>query len=60
MARNEANLQTIAVDLRVRGAARVDSFCIDLNDLDRHSKLLDLAENAMSGIDIVLLAHGTH
>jgi len=58
-ARNEAHLQTISADLLVRGAAKVTSFCIDLNDLDRHSELLDTASNGMNGVDIVLVAHGT-
>jgi len=59
VARNEAHLQAIAADLRVRGAKQVASFCTDLNDLVQHSELLDAAENAMSGVDIVLVAHGT-
>lgn len=58
-ARNETHLQTISADLLVRGAAQVTSFCIDLNDLDRHSELLDAATNGMNGVDIVLVAHGT-
>jgi len=59
VARNEECLQAIAADLRVRGAKQVASFCTDLNDLVRHIELLDAAENTMSGVDIVLVAHGT-
>ena len=59
VARNEAHVQTIASDLRVRGASEVAAYCADLNDIDRHVELLDAAENAMSGVDIVLIAHGT-
>ena len=59
VARNEERLQTIAADLKVRGATQVASFCTDLNDLDRHSELLDAADEVLKGIDIVLIAHGT-
>jgi len=58
-ARNEAHLQTIATDLKVRGASSVVINCVDLNDMDRHIEVLDAAENAMGGVDIVLVAHGT-
>jgi decaprenylphospho-beta-D-erythro-pentofuranosid-2-ulose 2-reductase len=59
VARNEAHVQTIAADLKVRGASRVAINCVDLNEMDRHVELLDAAENAMSSVDIVLVAHGT-
>jgi decaprenylphospho-beta-D-erythro-pentofuranosid-2-ulose 2-reductase len=59
LARNEAHLQTIATDLKVRGASKVAINCVDLNDMDRHVELLNAAENAMGGVDIVLIAHGT-
>jgi decaprenylphospho-beta-D-erythro-pentofuranosid-2-ulose 2-reductase len=59
VARNEAHVQTIAADLKVRGASSVAINCVDLNEMDRHVALLDAAENAMSGVDIVLVAHGT-
>jgi short-subunit dehydrogenase len=59
VARNEERLKTIAADLKVRGAMQVDTYCADLNDIDRHAALLDAAEAAMGGIDTVLIAHGT-
>ena len=59
VARNKVSLQTIEADLKVRGAKKVTSFCTDLNDLNRHSELLDAAEEVLKGIDIVLIAHGT-
>ena len=59
VARNEAHLQTIAADFEVRGASSVAINCVDLNELDRHIDLLESAENAMDGIDVVLIAHGT-
>ena len=59
VARNEGHVLTIAADLKVRGASRVAINCVDLNEMDRHVELLDAAENAMSSVDIVLVAHGT-
>ena len=59
VARNEERLIAIAADLKVRGAAQADTYCTDLNDMDRYSALLDAAETAMGGIDTVLIAHGT-
>ena len=57
--RNEAHLQTIATDLEVRGAYSVSMNCFNLNDMNRHVELLDVAENAMGSVDVVLIAHGT-
>ena len=59
VARNEERLKTIAVDLKVRGAAQTHTYCIDLNDMDSHAALLDAAEAVMDGIDTVIIAHGT-
>ena len=59
VARNEERVQTISADLRARGADKVTTFCADLNDIDRHSALLDTADNLVSGFDAVLIAHGT-
>lgn len=59
VARNEVRLQTITADLKVRGAHDAASYCTDLNDMQRHVDLLGAAENAMGGVDIVLVAHGT-
>ena len=49
VARNEAHVQTIAADLKVRGASCVAINCVDLNEMDRHVELLDAAEKAMGG-----------
>ena len=59
VARNEERLQSIAGDLKVRGAVQADTYCTDLNELDRHLFLLDAAEAKLGGIDTVLIAHGT-
>jgi decaprenylphospho-beta-D-erythro-pentofuranosid-2-ulose 2-reductase len=57
--RNEERVNAIAADLKVRGASQVYAALIDLNDTHVHAALLDTAEAAMGGIDIVLIAHGT-
>jgi len=59
VARNKERLSAIAADLKVRGAAITRTYCTDLNQMDIHATLLDSAEVAMAGIDIVLIAHGT-
>ena len=59
VARNEQHVQTIAADLKVRGASDVTTDCSDLNETVKHEQLLDAAYDALSGVDIVLIAHGT-
>ena len=59
VARNEERVKIIASDLKVRGAAQVITYCTDLNDIERHSKILELVQNTMKGVDVVLIAHGT-
>lgn len=59
VARNDQHLQVIASDLKVRGASKVTTYCIDLNDVDRHEELLNAADNTLGNVDTVLIAHGT-
>ena len=59
VARSDHHVQTIAADLKVRGASEVTTFCTDLNETDKHEQLLDAAYDALGGVDIVLIAHGT-
>ena len=59
VARNEQHVQTIASDLTVRGASEVTTYCLDLNNVDRHEELLSAATDALGSVDIVLIAHGT-
>lgn len=58
-ARNAEHLETLAADLRVRGATAVDTFVLDVNDTPRHAALLEFADSRLDGIDILLIAHGT-
>jgi short-subunit dehydrogenase len=59
VARNQERLDTLCKDLVIRGAARADCFCTDLNLVDQHPILLDEAVKTLGEIDIVLIAHGT-
>lgn len=58
-ARNSKRLQTVAEDLKVRGAADVGCFVMDANDFKTHESMLDSATSAMGGLDTVLIAHGS-
>jgi len=57
--RRQPRLQAIAEDLRVRGAALAQFESLDLNALGQHAAMLDRAEQALGGLDLVLIAHGT-
>lgn len=57
--RSAGKLDTIAADLRVRGAQRAEYGVLDVNDVAAHGALLDTAWSTLEGIDTVLIAHGT-
>lgn len=59
VARNEQHVQIIAADLKVRGASNVTTYCTNLNETVKHEELLNAAYDALGGVDIVLIAHGT-
>lgn len=59
VARNKDRLQAVADDLRVRGAIGVGQGIIDVNDIDRHTEMLQQATQSLGGLDTVLVAHGT-
>lgn len=58
-ARNVAQLQSVADDLRTRGAAQVGAKAFDANAFDQHAALLAEATATLGGLDTVLIAHGT-
>lgn len=58
-ARNASQLQSLADDLKVRGAQRVGSMVFDATHLHQHAALLAEATRVMDGLDTVLIAHGT-
>jgi len=59
VARNQQKLEAIAANLLVKGSPKVDIYAMDANDLVAHEAMLDAAEQAMNGLDTVLIAHGS-
>lgn len=57
--RNASKLQSIADDLRVRGASDVLLSQADLNNTESHAVLLQSAFDGLGSVDVVLIAHGT-
>jgi decaprenylphospho-beta-D-erythro-pentofuranosid-2-ulose 2-reductase len=57
--RNNAKLAAIAADLSVRGSPRVGFEVLDANDLVAHEPMLERADQFLSGMDKVVIAHGT-
>ncbi|WP_263147286.1 SDR family oxidoreductase [Pseudomonas sp. RIT-PI-AD] len=59
LARNRERLESLAADLRVRGAARVFHAPFEANDFAAHAGLLEQVKADLGGLDRVLVAHGT-
>jgi len=59
IARNEERLETVAADLRARGAAQVASMSADLAEAAEHPHLIAKAQSVLGTFDRVLIAHGT-
>jgi decaprenylphospho-beta-D-erythro-pentofuranosid-2-ulose 2-reductase len=57
--RNAAKLAAVGDDLRVRGAAQVDTAVLDVSQISRHREVIDSAIAALGGLDVALIAHGT-
>src|SRR5882724_162231 len=57
--RNPDRLYTLAVDLKARGAARVETQVLDLADLACHQELMEQVLSMLGGLDMLLIAHGT-
>jgi decaprenylphospho-beta-D-erythro-pentofuranosid-2-ulose 2-reductase len=58
VARSREHLAAVAGDLAVRGAEVVFQRSADFCDLERHRTLVADAEQALDGLDVVLVAHG--
>jgi decaprenylphospho-beta-D-erythro-pentofuranosid-2-ulose 2-reductase len=58
VARSREHLATVAADLGVRGAEVVLQRTADLCELGRHRTLVAEAEQALDGLDVVLVAQG--
>jgi decaprenylphospho-beta-D-erythro-pentofuranosid-2-ulose 2-reductase len=57
--RRAETLETIAADLKVRGARQIAFEVLDANDLPSLPAMLARATQALGGLDTVLVAHGT-
>jgi decaprenylphospho-beta-D-erythro-pentofuranosid-2-ulose 2-reductase len=57
--RDSGHLQTIADDLRVRGAGAVHAFTMDVIDNAAQDASIEAAWTALGRIDVVIIAHGT-
>lgn len=57
--RHAERLEAVAADLRVRGAAAVETAVLDVTDHGRCQEIVDTAWAAFGGLDVALLAHGT-
>ncbi len=58
VARNEAKLQAVAEDLQARGAAKVATFILDMDDVAQHEALWQKAEEEIGPVDTVFVAYG--
>jgi short-subunit dehydrogenase len=56
--RHPDKLASVAQDLLVRGATRVETVLLELTELDRHQELLAKVTESFGGLDAVLIAHG--
>jgi hypothetical protein len=59
VARDSANVQSVAADLRARGASAADVFVMDLNETERLDLMLKSAWQTLERVDFALVAHGT-
>ena len=59
LGRDTERLTVIAADLKVRGAESAQYALLDVNKFAQHAAVLEVTAMALSGIDIVLIAHGT-
>jgi decaprenylphospho-beta-D-erythro-pentofuranosid-2-ulose 2-reductase len=59
LSRDAGRQETVAADLRVRGAVAVGQARLDVLESASHAGALDAAWAALGRVDVVLLAHGT-
>ena len=57
--RTSEKLMAVADDLKVRGAKQVETFVLDVSELDRHQTMIEHAITTLNGLDMLLIAHGT-
>lgn len=57
--RDPAKLEAVAADLRVRGAGRCETWVMDAVDVAAHAPMVESAVQALGGLDVALIAHGS-
>ena len=57
--RHSGRLDAVAADLKVRGAAQVETALLEVTDISRQAGVVEAAFAALGGLDAVLIAHGT-
>lgn len=57
--RNKERLSAVAADLRTRGANKVEEFPINLDTVETHQSLIQLAIMNMEGLDVAFITYGT-
>lgn len=59
MARDDTRLQSMAADLKVRGADSVETIILDVNHFEKHQAIIDEAFSTLITVDLLFIAHGT-
>jgi len=57
--RSAEKLGDVGNDLKVRGAKRIETYVLDVVELNRHQEMVERAISTLDGLDMVLIAHGT-
>jgi short-subunit dehydrogenase len=57
--RHSGRLDAVAADLKVRGAAQVETAVLEVTDISRHAGVVEAAFAALGGLDVALIAYGT-
>jgi decaprenylphospho-beta-D-erythro-pentofuranosid-2-ulose 2-reductase len=57
VSRRAERLATLAADLKVRGAKQVETYVLDLCELDRHQEMFEYL-TSLGELDMLLIAHG--
>ena len=57
--RSQEKLTVIAEDLMIRGAGKIESLALDLDNMGSHAELVPAAIKALGGLDVALIAYGT-
>ncbi len=56
--RNEEKLNKINSDLKLNGSKEIFSYLMNLNTIEEHKKMLDVAQNKLGDLNIILIAYG--